>query len=69
MESKMIQVRRMGYAPATCPTTPSLESAFYADAGTIASAAHGMVRPEKPAWAPDPERAKLGDQEKFGRPL
>lgn len=69
MESKMIQVRRMGYAPTTCPTTPSLERAFYADAGTIASAAYAMVRPEKPGWAPDPDRAKLAYQAKFRGPF
>jgi pyruvate dehydrogenase E1 component beta subunit len=68
-EGKMIQVRRMGYAPTTCPTTPSLERAFYADAGTIAAAAYTLVRPEKAAWQPDPERAKLAYQAKFRGPF
>lgn len=68
-EGKMVRVHRMGYAPTTCPTTPSLEHAFYADAGTIASAAHAMVRPDKPAWQPDPERAKLAYQAKFRGPF
>jgi acetoin:2,6-dichlorophenolindophenol oxidoreductase subunit beta len=64
-----IQVRRMGYAPATCPTTPVLERAFYPDPATIAQAAHAMVRPGAGNWVPDPERAKLAYQMKFRGPF
>ncbi len=63
-----IHMRRMGYAPTTCPTTPVLEDAFYPNAATIAGAAHAMVRPDK-TWQPDPERAKLAYQVKFRGPF
>jgi pyruvate dehydrogenase E1 component beta subunit len=64
-----IQVRRMGYAPTTCPTTPELEREFYPDPAKIAQAAYAMVRPEGEAWQPDPERAKLAYQVKFRGPF
>jgi pyruvate dehydrogenase E1 component beta subunit len=66
---KPIQIRRMGYAPTTCPTTPVLEEAFYANPGTIASAAYAMVRPGAAAWIPDQEQAKLAYQVKFRGPF
>jgi pyruvate/2-oxoglutarate/acetoin dehydrogenase E1 component len=62
---KPIQIRRMGYAPTTCPTTPVLEQAFYPDPGKIAQEAYAMVRSGAPSWHPDPERAKLAYQVKF----
>ena len=64
-----IQVRRMGYAPTTCPTTPELEREFYPDPAKIAQTAYAMVRPEGEAWQPDPERAKLAYQVKFRGPF
>jgi pyruvate dehydrogenase E1 component beta subunit len=66
---KPIQVRRMGYAPTTCPTSPVLEAQFYADPAKIAAAAYAMVRPDGPAWRPDPEQAKLAYQAKFRGPF
>jgi acetoin:2,6-dichlorophenolindophenol oxidoreductase subunit beta len=66
---KPIQVRRMGYAPTTCPTTPVLEQAFYPDPGKIAQVVHAMVRPDAKDWSPDPERAKLAYQVKFRGPF
>jgi acetoin:2,6-dichlorophenolindophenol oxidoreductase subunit beta len=63
------QVRRMGYAPTTCPTTPILEREFYPDPGKIAHAAYSMVRPSAPPWQPDPESAKLAYQVKFRGPF
>jgi pyruvate dehydrogenase E1 component beta subunit len=66
---KPITVRRLGYAPTTCPTTPVLEQAFYPDPGKIAQAIHDMVRPGAAAWQPDPERAKLAYQVKFRGPF
>ena len=36
---KDIRIHRMGFAPVTCPTTPSLENYFYANSRDIASAA------------------------------
>jgi pyruvate/2-oxoglutarate/acetoin dehydrogenase E1 component len=48
---RMFSVQRIGFAPVTCPTAPSLEAEFYPDARTIASAAFGLVRGE--SWLPD----------------
>jgi len=66
---KPIQVRRMGYAPTTCPTTPVLEQEFYPDPAKIAQAVHAMVRPGDTGWKPEPERAKLAYQVKFRGPF
>ena len=63
-----IQVRRMGYAPTTCPTTPVLEQAFYPNPGKIAEAVHAMVRPDV-VWRPDPERTQLAYQATFRGPF
>ncbi len=52
------QSRRMGFAPVTCPTTPTLEAHFYPNARTIATAAHSLVRPKSKEWTPA-ERADL----------
>jgi pyruvate dehydrogenase E1 component beta subunit len=64
-----VQIRRMGYAPTTCPTTPVLEREFYPDPAKIAQAALAMVKPGAPVWQPDPERAKLAYQAKFRGPF
>jgi pyruvate dehydrogenase E1 component beta subunit len=66
---KSIQVKRMGYAPTTCPTTPVLEREFYPDPAKIARAAYALVRPEAADWAPDPDRAKLAYQVQFRGPF
>lgn len=64
-----IEVRRMGFAPTTCPTTPSLEAHFYPNPSTIASTAYAMVRPGERNWTPDPERARLAYQTQFRGPF
>jgi acetoin:2,6-dichlorophenolindophenol oxidoreductase subunit beta len=64
-----IQVSRMGFAPTTCPTTPTLEQAFYPNPMTISSKIHEMVRPDEPAWAPDAALAKLAYQMQFRGPF
>jgi acetoin:2,6-dichlorophenolindophenol oxidoreductase subunit beta len=66
---KRLALRRMGYAPTTCPTTPALEQEFYPDPAKIAATAHAMVRPEAAVWKPDQERAKLAYQHKFRGPF
>jgi pyruvate/2-oxoglutarate/acetoin dehydrogenase E1 component len=48
-----IKVHRMGFAPATCPTTPVLEDLYYPNARTIAAAVHDMVTGEAGQWVPD----------------
>ncbi len=55
---KKIAVRRMGYAPVTCPPTPVLENLYYPNARTIASAAYDLVNDGKYGWLPE-ERADL----------
>jgi pyruvate/2-oxoglutarate/acetoin dehydrogenase E1 component len=55
---KKIAVRRMGYAPVTCPPTPVLENLYYPNARTIAAAAYDLVKDGKYAWLPE-ERADL----------
>ena len=64
-----IKVRRMGYAPTTCPTTPWLEEHFYPNPATIATLAHGLARPGAATWTPDPARAKLAYQTQFRGPF
>jgi pyruvate/2-oxoglutarate/acetoin dehydrogenase E1 component len=48
-----IRVLRMGFAPVTCPTTPSLEADYYPNARTIAAGAHDLVRRTNGTWLPD----------------
>jgi pyruvate dehydrogenase E1 component beta subunit len=64
-----LQVRRMGFAPTTCPTTPSLEALYYPNPGTVAEAVHRMLRPRARPWSPDPEHAKLAYQQQFRGPF
>ena len=49
--SSSVHVRRMGYAPVTCPTARNLEDLYYPNPAAIASAAYAMVN-EGAAWTP-----------------
>jgi pyruvate/2-oxoglutarate/acetoin dehydrogenase E1 component len=49
---RAIQVTRMGYAPTSCPPTPTLEAAFYPNGRTIAAKAHELVRGTNQSWMP-----------------
>lgn len=64
-----IRVKRMGFAPVTCPTTPTLEADFYANPATIAATAYAMLRPNAAPWVPDPERCRLAYQVEFKGPF
>ncbi|MGD9536748.1 MAG: alpha-ketoacid dehydrogenase subunit beta [Alphaproteobacteria bacterium] len=64
-----IRISRMGFAPTTCPTSPALEAAFYPNPESIAAAIHQMVRPDRAAWSPSPERARLAHQLQFRGPF
>ena len=48
-----LRVRRMGFAPVTCPPTPSLEDLYYPNARTIASVAYDLVNGGKNHWVPE----------------
>jgi pyruvate/2-oxoglutarate/acetoin dehydrogenase E1 component len=48
-----IRIRRLGFAPVTCPTTPSLESHFYPNPRGIASVAYGLVKGGREDWLPE----------------
>jgi pyruvate dehydrogenase E1 component beta subunit len=63
-----IAVRRMGFAPTTCPPSPGLEALYYPNPATIAAAIHEMVT-GRSGWSPDPERAKLAYQTQFRGPF
>lgn len=48
-----LRLKRLGFAPVTCPTTPSLEALFYPNARTIAAAARDLVERNKTGWLPE----------------
>ena len=53
-----LRVKRLGFAPTTCPTTPALEELFYPNARTISAAARDLVEDEPTGWLPE-ERPEL----------
>lgn len=53
MAVRDLRVRRMGFAPVTCPTAPALEALFYPNAQTIAAAARDLVEGRATGWLPD----------------
>jgi len=57
LQGQIIQVHRMGFAPTTCPPTPTLEDEFYPNGQSIAATAYTMVT-RKQDWFPD-ERIDL----------
>ena len=61
-------IRRMGYAPTTCPTTPALEDLYYANPATIAEKVHSLLRPGQ-EWKADAGKAKLAYQSGFKGPF
>ena len=58
-DERAIRVARLGFAPVTCPTTPSLEDHFYPSATSIAARAYDLVRGSPQNWLPA-ERPDLG---------
>ena len=59
---RAIRVLRLGFAPATCPPTPSLEEHFYPNGRTIAAAVFDLVSGAKKSWMPE-ERPELAEIE------
>lgn len=47
-----LRLKRLGFAPVTCPTTPPLEDLFYPEARGIAAAARNLVEGEETGWLP-----------------
>ena len=45
------KIRRMGFAPTACPTSPALEADFYPDAKKIARTAYALITGDE-AWEP-----------------
>jgi pyruvate/2-oxoglutarate/acetoin dehydrogenase E1 component len=52
-DTRPIRVHRMGFAPVTCPPTPTLEELFYPNGRTIAAAAYDLVKGGKNGWLPN----------------
>jgi acetoin:2,6-dichlorophenolindophenol oxidoreductase subunit beta len=52
MAVRDLRVRRLGFAPVTCPTTPVLEDLYYPNARTIAAAARDLVEGAETGWIP-----------------
>jgi pyruvate/2-oxoglutarate/acetoin dehydrogenase E1 component len=57
-----LRVRRLGFAPVTCPPTPTLEHLYYPNARTIAAAAYDLVNGGSGGWVPD-EKIELQEIE------
>jgi pyruvate dehydrogenase E1 component beta subunit len=64
-----LTMKRMGFAPTSCPPSPPLEHEFYPNPAKIAAMAYSMVREGKTQWSPDPERAALSYQLQFRGPF
>lgn len=60
--TREVRIRRMGFAPATCPPTPPLEDLFYPNGRTIASVAYDLVHGTASNWLPE-ERPELQEIE------
>jgi pyruvate/2-oxoglutarate/acetoin dehydrogenase E1 component len=54
MSVRDVRVRRLGFAPVPCPTTPVLEELFYPNARTIAGTARDLVEGTSTGWVPEP---------------
>ena len=55
-----LRLRRLGFAPVTCPTSPPLEELFYPNARTIAAAARDLVEGTTTGWLPEENPALRG---------
>jgi pyruvate/2-oxoglutarate/acetoin dehydrogenase E1 component len=53
-----LRLKRCGFAPTACPTTPALEDLFYPNARTVAAAARDLVGDAPCGWMPE-ERPEL----------
>ncbi len=53
-----IEMKRLGFAPASCPPTKVLEDAFYPDPASIALTAYAMCHGGKTDWTPNYKEEK-----------
>jgi len=66
--TRKVNMKRIGFAATTCPTTPSLEDAFYPNPRTIAMLVYHMVT-GKQDWEPSLESCQLAYQAQFKGPF
>ncbi|MBM4262153.1 MAG: alpha-ketoacid dehydrogenase subunit beta [Deltaproteobacteria bacterium] len=59
---RAVRVKRLGFAPVTCPPAPTLEDAYYPNGRTIAAAVRDLVTGKANHWLSD-ERADLREIE------
>lgn len=61
MAVRDLRVKRLGFAPVTCPTTPALEALYYPNARTIAAAARDLIEGQPTGWLPaeDPDLQRV----------
>jgi pyruvate/2-oxoglutarate/acetoin dehydrogenase E1 component len=50
---RQIRVLRLGFAPTTCPPTPTLEAAYYPNGRTIAASVNDLVQHRAAGWMPE----------------
>ena len=58
-EQGIPKMKRMGYAPAPCPTTRPLEDIYYPNGQTIAEAAHQLLRSGTEWSAPETSSSEV----------
>ena len=51
------KIRRLGFAPTACPTSPALEASYYPTASSIAKTAYGLITGDE-SWEPSGEIAE-----------
>lgn len=62
LRDRAVRVLRLGFAPTTCPPTPSLEQYFYPNGRSIAAAVFDLVSGGARNWMPE-ERPDLAEIE------
>lgn len=68
--SEQIEMRRIGFAPTSCPPAPNLEKLFYPTSGTVATTAFQMVnRDRAKAWKADDSRYEKSQATPFRGPF
>ena len=64
-----VTMRRIGFAPTSCPPAPNLEKLFYPSASTVADMAFKMVKPKDPEWHSDASRFERSQKTPFKGPF